>query len=108
MADDRDILKDLKVRLSQQLGAETTDFVAILRLAGEISRQEPEVVRFTTDAAMVRRLGQELVAKQETALGELVKNAYDADATFCTVDLVQREGGVYAFEIIDDGNGMTR
>ena len=28
-------------------------------------------VRFKTDAAMVRRLGHELVAKQETALGEL-------------------------------------
>lgn len=63
-------------------------------------------MRFATDAALVRRLGRELVAKQETALGELIKNAYDADATSCTVDLVDDVGGL-RFDIVDDGNGMT-
>jgi signal transduction histidine kinase len=64
------------------------------------------VVRFTTDVAIVPRLGRELVAKQETALGELVKNAYDADATFCTVNLEER-GEASALEIVDDGSGMS-
>lgn len=107
MPDDAQALNQLKEQLAVVLRGEPLDFEAVLRLAGEISRQEPDVVRFSTDAAMVRRLGHELVAKQETALGELVKNAYDADATFCTVDLVKRDG-VWAFDIIDDGNGMTR
>ena len=40
-----------------------------------------EQLSFETDAAIIARLGQELVAKQETALAELVKNAFDADAT---------------------------
>ena len=109
MADDSPPLDQLKAQLADALRGDKTDFEAILRLAGEISRQEPDVVRFSTDAAMVRRLGHELVAKQETALGELVKNAYDADATICNVNLVERGGGgVSGFDIVDDGNGMTR
>jgi signal transduction histidine kinase len=100
-------LSDLKDELTGLLASESTDFQNIVRLAGEIARREPEVVRFTTDAAMVRRLGQELVAKQETALAELVKNAYDADGTFCTVTVItEDESG--AMEINDDGHGMSR
>ena len=41
---------------------------------------------FEVDAALIDRLGRELVAKQETALIELVKNSFDADAT--EVDVV--------------------
>jgi hypothetical protein len=100
-------LDRLKDELTTILAADRTDYQAVLKLAGEISRQEPDVVRFTTDAAMVRRLGRELVAKQETALGELVKNAYDADATFCNVNLEQGSGSS-RLEIVDDGSGMTR
>lgn len=99
-------LERLKAELTAELANDVTNFETILRLSGEISKLEPNVVRFSTDAAMVRRLGRELVAKQETALGELVKNAYDADATFCTVTLTG-SGGT-EFEIADDGNGMTR
>ncbi|ESY34697.1 hypothetical protein X747_29145 [Mesorhizobium sp. LNJC384A00] len=108
MSEETDPLKLLKAQLASALDADATDFETILHLAGQISKLEPDVVRFTTDAAMVRRLGRELVAKQETALGELVKNAYDADATVCSVDLVEHGEGNYAFEIVDDGSGMTQ
>lgn len=56
---------------------------------------------------MLARLGRELMARHETALSELVKNAYDADATKVAV----RIGGVGAgdyIEIADDGIGMTQ
>lgn len=99
-------LEQLKEALERELKGPQTDFGAILQLANEISREEEGVVRFQTDAAIVRRLGRELVAKQETALGELVKNAYDADATRCTVNLFEA-ASLTGFEIIDDGNGMT-
>lgn len=102
MADDQE-LEGLKSQLAELLAGDATDFQEILRLSAKIGRLEPDIVRFTTDAAMVRRLGRELVAKQETALAELVKNAYDADATECTV----RISGD-AMEIIDDGSGMNR
>lgn len=106
MADAPLELDELKAQLAREVSAKDTDFGAILKLAAEISRQQPGVVRFAADAALVRRLGRELVAKQETALGELVKNAYDADAETCTVNLIA-EPGVTGFDIVDDGNGMT-
>lgn len=62
-----------------------------------------EELRFTTDAGLIDRLGRELVGRQETALIELVKNAYDADARQVTVTLE-----VDALTIEDTGTGMTR
>jgi signal transduction histidine kinase len=106
VADGEPTLEDLKAELGRKAGEATTDFGEILRLASDIAEKQEGVVRFATDAALVRRLGRELVAKQETALGELVKNAYDADATSCTVSLVRDEDGP-RFDIVDDGNGMT-
>jgi signal transduction histidine kinase len=66
-----------------------------------------EELFFETDAAIITRLGRELVAKQETALIELVKNGFDADAT--EVDVVlEGSGPSAALEIRDNGLGMTR
>lgn len=62
-----------------------------------------EELRFTTDAGLINRLGRELVGRQETALIELVKNCYDADAQNVTVTLER-----HALVIEDDGSGMTR
>lgn len=62
-----------------------------------------EELRFTTDAGLIDRLGRELVGRQETALIELVKNSFDADARSVTVTL---EGDALTIE--DDGTGMTR
>jgi signal transduction histidine kinase len=99
-------LDGLKDELSLLLKEETTDFQNILRLTSEIAKEDAEVIRFSTDAAMVRRLGRELVAKQETALAELVKNAYDADANTCSVIISDDASGV--MQVIDDGSGMSR
>lgn len=106
MADTSPTLEELKAELGQRVGEQATDFDEILRLASNIAEKQEGVVRFAADAALVRRLGRELVAKQETALGELVKNAYDADATSCTVNLIE-DIGERSFEIVDDGSGMT-
>ncbi|MBB6413712.1 ATP-binding protein [Mesorhizobium sangaii] len=40
---------------------------------------------FDVSAAVVRQLGEELVSDEVTAIVELVKNAYDADATYANV-----------------------
>jgi hypothetical protein len=62
---------------------------------------------FETDAAIITRLGRELVARQETALVELVKNGFDADAT--EVDVVfEGLGPTAALEVRDNGSGMSR
>lgn len=61
-----------------------------------------EFVEFTVDAALLRELGERLVGKPHVALAELVKNAYDADATKVIIRF-----GTDSIEIIDDGHGMT-
>lgn len=63
---------------------------------------------FETDAAIIARLGLELVAKQETALIELVKNSYDADAKEVEVVLQSPSPSKRALRIKDNGVGMTK
>ena len=64
-------------------------------------------VRFVVDAALLFQLGEELVNKRSVALGELIKNAYDADATSVTITFenVQTKGGT--IEVADDGTGLS-
>lgn len=65
-------------------------------------------IRFSVDTHLFRELGELLVGRESTALIELVKNAYDADATEVTVygeALDDPERGVV--RITDNGVGMT-
>ena len=98
----------VKKQLLDALSDDKTDYGRILALAHDLSREDKGSVRFSVDASHISRLGLELVSKQETAISELVKNAYDADAI--TVDVVfknsAQKGG--SLEVIDSGNGMTR
>ena len=43
------------------------------------------MAKFTVDTHLFRELGELLVGRDSTALIELIKNAYDADATEVTV-----------------------
>ena len=63
--------------------------------------------RFTVDTHLFSELGALLVGRDSTALNELVKNAYDADATTVTVHgqgLATDEGSIV---VTDDGIGMN-
>lgn len=64
-------------------------------------------VGFTVDAGLIQRLGYELVGRAETAVSELIKNAYDADATVVDVDFIDsyQKGGTLV--ISDNGIGMS-
>lgn len=63
-------------------------------------------LHFTVDARLVEQLGQQLVPSDTMALAELVKNAYDADASSVTIDYLEDKDGPCLI-IEDDGNGMT-
>lgn len=67
-----------------------------------------EKVAFTVDAGIINRLGLELVAKSETAVAELIKNAYDADANVVNLyfENAYLPGGKLLIK--DDGSGMTK
>ncbi|MFK3857212.1 sensor histidine kinase [Agrobacterium pusense] len=64
-----------------------------------------ERLRFSP--SILARLGEELVPEADQGVIELVKNAYDADATRCRVELI--ETGIFGgtIRVVDDGTGMT-
>lgn len=57
---------------------------------------------FAVDAALVEELGQRLIGRAPIALAELIKNAYDADATTCRIEFSEDQ-----IVISDDGIGMS-
>jgi len=65
-------------------------------------------VGFTIDAGLIQRLGYELVGRAETAVSELIKNSYDADATIVDVDFVNTSVSGGTLIISDNGLGMTK
>ena len=62
-------------------------------------------LRFSTE--IVRRLGEELNPTLDKGILELVKNAYDADATMCRVELRDTDQPGGAIIVRDNGEGMT-
>ncbi len=62
---------------------------------------------FEVDASILNQLGEQLVTRRSIALAELIKNAYDADATMVEVllDKVTAPGGTIIVD--DNGTGMT-
>ena len=98
----------IREELQDILKNEPNNYSKILELSNQLSKFDKNNVRFSVDAGIIDRLGKELVARHETAVSELVKNAYDADAS--KVILTFREsykvGGT--LEIEDNGLGMTR
>ncbi|PRX57370.1 sensor histidine kinase [Flagellimonas meridianipacifica] len=101
-------IQELKNRLSLELEKTKPDNNVILSLSQQIANLDVDNVRFSVDAGIINRLGTELVGKKETAVSELVKNAYDADATVVRLifDNSDEEGGTLIIE--DDGVGMSR
>lgn len=61
-------------------------------------------IRFSSD--ILRRLGEELNPSPDQGLIELVKNAYDADAIRCQIELHETDQTGGLVRIIDDGDGM--
>ena len=104
MSDEQSIKSQLQALLSKK----SLDYSQILALSNELAKFDQNNVRFTVDADLISRLGNELVARQETALSELVKNSYDADATYVTIKFIDTEsiGGTLILD--DNGSGMNR
>lgn len=64
-------------------------------------------LKFIVDSALLSELGERLVETDHLALAELIKNAYDADATEVTVALNQDKRGKSLIIVTDNGCGMT-
>lgn len=69
---------------------------------------EVTAFNFSVDSALLQELGEKLVSTVHVALAELVKNAYDADASKVQVRFIKGEnerGPTICIE--DNGTGMT-
>lgn len=99
---------EIREELQKVLEKSPTDYSRVLSLSTELAKLDPDNVRFFADAGLISRLGRELVSRKETALAELVKNAYDADATAVEIVFEDAESAGGRVEISDNGMGMTR
>jgi hypothetical protein len=64
---------------------------------------ENELTGFRVDLRLLLELGERLISRDEIAIVELVKNAYDADASSVNVEI-----GNTNIKISDDGEGMDK
>ena len=98
----------IREELKYTLETEPANYSKILKLSSELSKFDENNMRFSIDAGIINRLGKELVARHETAVSELIKNSYDADAKKVELTFIDSldVGGVLT--ISDDGVGMTK
>lgn len=68
---------------------------------------KPEHAGFSVDTHLFRELGALLVGRDSTALVELIKNAYDADAGQVVIRGEGLSRGQGSITVSDDGVGMT-
>lgn len=64
-----------------------------------------EKMKYKISSRATILLGRESVSKVESALIELIKNTYDADATMCYILFDVENDSIL---LIDDGSGMTK
>lgn len=100
---EQEIIKKLK----KLLDTGGTDYRAILKLSSELSKNDKKFQRFFIDAKTLIHLGRESIKDHTTALIELVKNSYDADAFNVDIEILCTNDADI-IRIADNGFGMTR
>jgi signal transduction histidine kinase len=102
-------IDQLRQALAKELSNPDFNIDEVLKLSSQLAVLDNDNVRFSIDAGIIDRLGKELVGRRETALSELVKNGYDADASEVKVyfiDCEEQSGGTIVID--DNGTGMSR
>lgn len=72
-----------------------------------MSGDEDDGPRFRPRARLLQLLGDQLIGSPRLAIFELVKNAYDADATEAVVTMSQLAAPEASIQVVDDGIGMS-
>ena len=62
--------------------------------------------KFTIDARVILQLGRDSIKDHTTALIELIKNSYDADAKLVEIEIYSKETNDL-IRVADNGFGMT-
>ncbi len=72
-----------------------------------MNKERTESLPFRPRARLIRLLGDELIRDPNIAIFELVKNAYDADATYAKVSMSNVSDPITGRIVVeDDGSGM--
>ncbi|PNQ76003.1 hypothetical protein BA950_09280 [Erythrobacter sp. SAORIC-644] len=100
--------KLIQETIDSELQKELPDYSKLANLYDDLADSQQDKVRFSVEASHINRLGLELVGRRETALSELIKNAFDADARVVHVTLEKFDSPGGRMEILDDGIGMSR
>ncbi len=98
---------EIKQKLQELLKEGSSDYRAILKLTNELSKHDKKFQRFAIDAKTLIHLGRDSIKDHTTALIELVKNCYDADANHVDVEVLCKDGK-NIIRVSDNGFGMTR
>jgi Histidine kinase-, DNA gyrase B-, and HSP90-like ATPase len=81
--------------------------MASVQIGRKANEEELEPLRFKVKGRLAQLLGAESVSDVFVAINELVKNAYDADATKVKIKFENVRAGPASLTITDDGHGMT-
>lgn len=98
-------IDDIKQEFTQLLSKTPPDFDKILSLSNDLAKLDPNFQRFFVDAKTLIHLGRDSIKDHTTALLELVKNSYDADAKNVEVEIHSKNKDL--IRIADNGFGMT-
>jgi len=99
--------KEIKDQLLELLKANEPDYRSIRKLSVQLAKLDPKFKSFSIDAKTLIHLGRDSIKDHTTALLELVKNSYDADAFNVDVDVFCKNGKDL-IRVADNGFGMTR
>lgn len=94
-----EILDELKKLLENN----SSDYRGIAKLSSKLSKLDPNFQQFAIDAKTLIHLGRDSIKDHTTALIELVKNSYDADAFDVDIEISND-----LIRISDNGFGMDK
>jgi signal transduction histidine kinase len=100
---DQEILEEIQTILQSN----SPDYRAIHKLAKDLSKKDAKFQRFYVDAKTIIHLGRDSIKDHSTALLELVKNSYDADANNVDIEVLCKKGNDL-IRVADNGFGMTK
>ena len=98
-------IEEIKEKLLLAVQSNPPNFDDIISLSTELAKQDPTNQRFYIDAKTLIHLGRDSIKDHSTALLELVKNSYDADATKVDIEIFSETKDM--IRVADNGFGMT-
>lgn len=98
-------IEEIKQEFFELLSKTPLDYDKVLSLSNELAKLDPNFQRFFVDAKTLIHLGRDSIKDHSTALLELVKNSYDADAKNVEVEIYSKTNDF--IRIADNGFGMT-